>query len=55
LDHTFTLNYLNRSAVLFGLALIPEAGPVLSAVVDFLWPEYADPKKSTWDEVKEQV
>ncbi|GAX81703.1 hypothetical protein CEUSTIGMA_g9131.t1 [Chlamydomonas eustigma] len=44
-----------KSAVVFGLAFIPEVGPVLSAVVDFLWPEFEDEKKSTWDEIKDQV
>ncbi|GAX76476.1 hypothetical protein CEUSTIGMA_g3921.t1 [Chlamydomonas eustigma] len=44
-----------KSAVVFGLSFLPEVGPVLSAVVDFLWPEFPDKKKSTWDEIKDQV
>jgi hypothetical protein len=42
-----------KIAVTAGLAMIPEVGEILSALVDIFWP--TDQKASIWDKIKEQV
>ncbi len=48
----FDWNNTARTAVATGLKFIPEAGEILSALVDIFWPET---EVDVWDEVKEQV